>query len=99
MSRHHLIDLNACIERLAANGDLVRVRSEVDPVHELAGVAYRFEGNEVVLCERVKGHPFPVLVGLGMKLGLDATAPYPRPRAFERVKMAAVDLEKLDIQR
>ncbi len=25
MSRHHLIDLNACIERLAANDDLVRV--------------------------------------------------------------------------
>jgi 2,5-furandicarboxylate decarboxylase 1 len=37
--------------------------------------------------------------GLGMKLGLDATAPYPHPRVFERVKMAAVDLEKLDIQR
>lgn len=64
MSRKHLIDLNACIERLAANGDLVRVRSEVDPVHELAGVAYHFEGREVVLCERVKGHAFPVLVGL-----------------------------------
>ncbi|GAB4421926.1 MAG: hypothetical protein Fur0044_19710 [Anaerolineae bacterium] len=64
MSHHHLIDLNACLERLAANGDLVRVRSELDPVHELAGVAYRFEGKEVVLCERVTGHSFPVLVGL-----------------------------------
>jgi 2,5-furandicarboxylate decarboxylase 1 len=37
--------------------------------------------------------------GLGMKLGLDATAPYPRPKAFERVKMADVDLSKLDIKR
>ncbi|MFQ5611264.1 MAG: UbiD family decarboxylase [Anaerolineae bacterium] len=64
MERAHLIDLGACIEQLAANGDLVRVRSEVDPVHELTGVAYRFEGREVVLCERVKGHRFPVLVGL-----------------------------------
>jgi 2,5-furandicarboxylate decarboxylase 1 len=64
MSRRYLIDLNACIERLATNGDLVRVRSEVDPVHELAGVAYYFEGRETVLCERVKGHAFPVLVGL-----------------------------------
>ena len=64
MSRKHLIDLNLCIERLAVNGDLVRVHSEVDPVNELAGVAYHFEGREVVLCERVKGHEFPVLVGL-----------------------------------
>ncbi len=37
--------------------------------------------------------------GLGIKLGLDATAPYPRPKAFERVKMAKVDLSKLDIKR
>lgn len=64
MERTHLTDLGACINQLAANGDLVRVRSEVEPVHELAGVAYRFEGQEVVLCERVKGHRFPVLVGL-----------------------------------
>src|SRR3990172_4430002 len=64
MDKTYLTDLGACIERLAANGDLVRVRSEVDPVHELAGVAYRFEGKEVVLCEKIKGHDFPVLVGL-----------------------------------
>jgi 2,5-furandicarboxylate decarboxylase 1 len=37
--------------------------------------------------------------GLGMKLGIDATAPYPRPQAFERVKMAAVDLAAFDIQK
>ncbi|HKZ83015.1 MAG TPA: UbiD family decarboxylase [Anaerolineae bacterium] len=64
MTYTYLTDLGACIDRLAANGDLVRVRSEVDPVHQLAGIAYRFEGNEVVLCEKVKGHDFPVLVGL-----------------------------------
>lgn len=64
MDKTYLTDLGVCIERLAANGDLVRVRSEVDPVHELAGVAYRFEGKEVVLCEKVKGYDFPVLVGL-----------------------------------
>ncbi|MBI4772501.1 MAG: UbiD family decarboxylase [Chloroflexi bacterium] len=64
MKQPFLTDLGACIERLAANGDLVRVRSELDPVHELAGVAYRFEGREVVLCERVRGRAFPVLAGL-----------------------------------
>ena len=64
MAKAYLTDLGACIEQLAASGDLVRVQSEVDPVHELAGIAYHFEGQEVVLCERVKGHTFPVLIGL-----------------------------------
>jgi 2,5-furandicarboxylate decarboxylase 1 len=64
VDRSYLIDLGECIERLAKNGDLARVCTEVDPVHELAGVSYRFEGQEVVLYERVKGHSFPVLVGL-----------------------------------
>jgi 2,5-furandicarboxylate decarboxylase 1 len=64
MSRKYLVDLNACIEQLAANGDLVRVQSEVDPLHELSGIAYHFEGREVVLYEKVKGHIFPVLIGL-----------------------------------
>ncbi len=60
----HLTDLQACVEQLTTQGDLVRIRSEVDPVHQLAGVAYRFEGQEVVLYEKVKGHTFPVLAGL-----------------------------------
>jgi 2,5-furandicarboxylate decarboxylase 1 len=37
--------------------------------------------------------------GLGMKIGFDATAPFPRPKAFQRVKMAEVNLEKLEISR
>lgn len=64
MSKTHLLDLGKCIQLLEKNGDLVRVHSELDPVHELAGVAYRFEGQEVVFCEKVKGHRDPVLVGL-----------------------------------
>ena len=37
--------------------------------------------------------------GLGMKIGFDATAPYPRTQRFERVKMAKVDLSKFVITR
>ena len=37
--------------------------------------------------------------GLGMKIGFDATAPYPRPQAFARVKMADVELSQYDIER
>ena len=92
--------MGACVERLVANGNLVRVASPVDPVHELVGVACHFEGQEVVLCDgtiqipAVRGHE----LNPATDSGLDATAPYPRPKAFERVKMARVDVSKLDIR-
>ncbi|HEX6018480.1 MAG TPA: hypothetical protein VFZ28_10295, partial [Burkholderiaceae bacterium] len=61
---HPLVDLGACIEHLDKTGQLLRVHTEVDPRHELAGVARRFEGGKCLLFERVKGHDWPVLVGL-----------------------------------
>ena len=60
----YLTDLGQTIKKLAENGDLVRVQSAVDPVHELAGVAFKFEGKETVLFEEVEGHRWPVFVGL-----------------------------------
>ena len=40
MTAHHLIDLDGtCIRQLDETGQLLRVRSEVDLVHELAGIA------------------------------------------------------------
>jgi 2,5-furandicarboxylate decarboxylase 1 len=59
-----LVDLGACIDYLGRTGQLVRVHSEVDPRHELAGIAKRFEGGKCMLFERVKGSDWPVLVGL-----------------------------------
>lgn len=59
-----LVDLGACIDHLDKTGQLVRVHSEVDPQHELAGIARRFEGGKCMLFERVKGSDWPVLVGL-----------------------------------
>ncbi|MCC7116534.1 MAG: UbiD family decarboxylase [Burkholderiales bacterium] len=59
-----LVDLSACIDHLEATGDLLRVRTEVDPRHELAGVAKRLEGGKPVLFERVRGGDVPVLAGL-----------------------------------
>jgi len=61
---HPLIDLDACIRQLDRSGRLLRVKTEVDPVHELAGIAKRFEGGKAMLFERVKGSDWPVLVGL-----------------------------------
>lgn len=59
-----LVDLHDCIDFLSANGQLVRVRSEVDPRYELAGVARRLEGGKCLLFEKVKGSRYPVLTGL-----------------------------------
>ncbi|MBK1662910.1 hypothetical protein CKO38_10540 [Rhodospirillum rubrum] len=60
-----IADLGRIIDRLEALGRLVRVRSEVDPRHDLAGIAARFEGGpQAVLFEKVAGHAYPVFVGL-----------------------------------
>lgn len=59
-----LSDMGVCIAALKAAGKLIRVRSEVDPKFELAGIARKLEGGKPVLFERVKGHAFPVFTGL-----------------------------------
>jgi 2,5-furandicarboxylate decarboxylase 1 len=65
MAGNHLSDLAAIIEDLDAMGRLVRVRSEVDPAFDLAGIAARLEGGpRAVLFEQVKGHSTPVFTGL-----------------------------------
>ncbi|MBS0306841.1 MAG: UbiD family decarboxylase [Proteobacteria bacterium] len=60
-----IADLGDIIDWLERHGRLVRVRSEVDPLHQLAGIAARFEGGpRAVLFERVKGSRWPVFTGL-----------------------------------
>lgn len=58
-------DLGAIISTLDRRGRLVRVRSEVDPVHQLASIAACFEGRgQAVLFEKVRGSRHPVFTGL-----------------------------------
>ena len=60
-----IADLAGIIKWLDGSGRLVRVRTEVDPVHQLAGIAARFEGGpRAVLFEKVKGSRYPVFAGL-----------------------------------
>ena len=59
-----LIELTTCIEYLRNARKLVCVTSEVDPEHELAGIAKQFEGRKGVLFERVKGSRYPLFIGL-----------------------------------
>ncbi len=61
----HLHDLGRIIDDLDSMGRLVRVKAPVHPMHDLAGIAARFEGGpRAVLFERVRGHDQPVLTGL-----------------------------------
>ncbi len=65
MTGSRIHDLALIIEDLDAMGRLVRVRSEVDLNHDLAGIAAEFEGGaRAVLFEKVKGHTQPVFTGL-----------------------------------
>ena len=58
------MDLKEIIAKLDNEGRLARVKTEVDPVHELAGICKKLEGGKVVLFEKVKGYEFPLLSGL-----------------------------------
>lgn len=59
-----LVDIKKTIDYLEKTGDLVRVKSEVDPKYELAGIAKQYEGKKCVLFEKVKGSKYPVFMGL-----------------------------------
>jgi 2,5-furandicarboxylate decarboxylase 1 len=59
-----LVDIKKCIAYLEKTGNLVRVKSEVDPEFELAGIAKKYEGKKCILFEKVKGKNFPVFIGL-----------------------------------
>lgn len=59
-----LIDLSECVKFLEENNNLLRVKAEIEAVHELAGIAKKLEGGRPVLFENVKRSSFPVLIGL-----------------------------------
>ena len=53
-----------CLLKLEKAGQLTHVKSEVDLVHEMAGIAAKFEGKNVLIFEKLKGHTIPVAIGL-----------------------------------
>ena len=58
------MDFVQCLEKLESAGMLARVKSDVDPVRELAGVASHFDGKQVLLFEKIHGQKFPLAMGL-----------------------------------
>jgi 2,5-furandicarboxylate decarboxylase 1 len=57
------MSLRDTIQRLEKQGELVRVRREVDRTFELAAVAKKLDGGPAVLFEHVRGFDRPVVVG------------------------------------
>lgn len=58
------MDLNDCLNILKKSNRLITVKNAVDLKYELAGVAKKFEGKEVVFFENIKGHSTPLVMGL-----------------------------------
>lgn len=73
LASRNLSDLQGYIAFLEENKQLIRVKTEVDPHLELAGIAKRFEGGKVVLFEKVKGSNYPVIMGLYWNLDIMAS--------------------------
>lgn len=67
-----LTDLQGYIEFLDSHDLLIRVKTEVDPHLELAGIAKCFEGGKAVLFEKVKGSNYPLIIGLYWNLEIMA---------------------------
>ena len=72
LAERKLTDMQGYIAFLEENKQLIRVKTEVDPHLELAGIAKRFEGDKVVLFEKVKGSDYSVLIGLYWNLDVMA---------------------------
>jgi len=59
------MDFRKTLAKLEKEGRIAHVKSEVDPVHELAGIAKEFEGSgKALVFDRVKGREFPLAIGL-----------------------------------
>lgn len=59
-----MMNLQDCLKQLEDKGLLTHVRSSVSAVHELAGIAAKLEGGNVVQFDSVKGFDYPVVTGL-----------------------------------
>ncbi|UCF93766.1 MAG: UbiD family decarboxylase [Desulfobacterales bacterium] len=101
------MERNAILATFAAFPSLkqvVVVDSDVDirdPQDVEWALATRFRPDrDILLIPHARGHELnPVTdAGLGCKIGLDATAPYPRPQQFERFKVREVDINDYEIE-
>ncbi|MCM3568662.1 UbiD family decarboxylase [Neobacillus mesonae] len=73
-----------------------------DPLDVEWAIATRHDPDKgVILLPNARGHELnPMTInGIGTKTGIDATAPFPRPRKFQRVILQDVNLQEYKIER
>ena len=58
------MDLKDCLKKMDEAGRLAHVRTEVDAVHELSGVAAKLDGGKALVFDNVKGYDYPVSTGM-----------------------------------
>lgn len=58
------MNLQDCLHTLEKSGRIAHIRSEVDAVHELSGIAAKLEGGKVAFFHKVRGYDYPVVTGL-----------------------------------
>lgn len=72
-----------------------------DPQDVEWALATRFRPDrDIILIPDARGHELNPVTndGIGCKIGLDATAPYPRPVNFNRFKVREVDIDDYEIE-
>ncbi len=83
----HYSSLRACLDDLEKNGQLIRIKAEVDPDLEMAEIHRRVRSvnGPVILFEKVKGSPFPAVSNL---YGTEERCQFIFRGTLERVKKA-----------
>ncbi len=57
MAQKDLTSLRSIIEWLKAEGELITVKDEVDPILEISGIQKKFENGPALLFDNIKGYP------------------------------------------
>lgn len=99
---------NAILATFAAFPSLrivIAVDSDVDiynPEDVMWAISTRFDPDRgIVTIKDARGHELNPMTknGVGTKIGIDATAPYPKPYGFNRTRTANVSLDKLRLSK
>lgn len=57
MAKKDISSMRSALEFLMAEGDVLEIKEEVDPILEISGITKSFDGGPVLLFEKIKGYP------------------------------------------
>lgn len=57
MTVKNMTSLRGMVEFLENEGELIRIKKEVDPIYEVSGIQMALEGGPAILFENIKGYP------------------------------------------